>query len=582
MLLQLIAWLLLAMPAANPGAKAALQSVNLGTAAFVGVLLSALVFALMVWGGWRWFGQYRRQQYRSEKWLDEVLATSREGLLLIDRQFAMASSWSSALAEIFAIDKVDEYDFPALMRDLLPRKDANSTLGFLQSLFNPEIDESDLLVLNPLAIVQLVVPNAREGKAGELRQKTLSFSFKRVWLEDTIEHVVVAVSDVSEIHQLRQQLDLATTKADNRQRLLSAVYNANIVSLGKFIDQSYSRFSRIDKALSHPVSNKLQCVETLSQMHDCVSQLAQEVKTLALIELHEALQSFDSDLVSLRDCEELRDQELFPLRQKLAWIIDYVAQVNAIFQSISRRTATQNLNTGAAVASAEQVSEHCATGSDSAVSEPNHLPSQNTLSSKRLSAWQHLYQLALDLSLRNDKQVELVISGLDETPMSGPLREAINTLCTQFISNSVVHGIEPPWDRELMQKEALGRIDIHLSVVGEDNLELTIEDNGAGFDYDKIRDQAVKSERWLATEIEHWDNKKLLSLIFLPGFSTAETVTEDAGSGIGMDVVMQKIKQLDGKIKLSSRQNEYSRFVVSLPMVGVARTPKSAQSDVAA
>lgn len=567
-LLQVFAWLLLLVPAFDIGAQPFLSGVNPGVLTVIGALLSVLVLALIGWGVWQYLAQYRRRQCRSENCLDDILVTSREGLLLLDRQLAMASPWSPALANIFAVDHIGDHGFPALMRELLPRKEANSTQGFLQSLFNPELDETHLLALNPLAAIQLVVPDNSKDNAGELKHKMLSFNFKRVWSENTIEHVVVAVSDISELHELQQRLNTATTQADNRQRLLNAVYNANIISLGKFIDQSYGYFSHINQALSQPVSNKLQCAERLNQARDCVGQLAGQVNNLLLVELHEALQDLDKELSSLHGCDELRDQDLFPLRQKLTWIIDYTAQVNAIFQSLSRRTVTHDAETDVADANEPPVNQ-----ADT---------SQNSLSSRPRSAWQHLYQLALDLSLRNDKQVELVVSGLDETPMSGPLREAINTVCIQFISNSIVHGIEPPWERELMQKKALGRIDIHLATVGEDNLELTIEDNGAGFDYARIRDHALRSGRWQAADIEHWDNKKLLSLIFLPGFSTVDAVTEDAGSGIGMDVVMQKIKQLDGKIKLSSRKNEYSRFVISLPLTGVARQPKPSTNGVAA
>lgn len=106
-------------------------------------------------------------------------------------------------------------------------------------------------------------------------------------------------------------------------------------------------------------------------------------------------------------------------------------------------------------------------------------------------------------------------------------------------------------------------------------MELTVMDDGQGLDYAAIREKAIASGKWTLGEIESWDNKKLLSLIFNEGFSTAKAITKDAGRGVGMEAVMSQVLALRGKLNISSRRGRHCRFVITLPLL-------SAQNDIAA
>jgi chemotaxis protein histidine kinase CheA len=192
--------------------------------------------------------------------------------------------------------------------------------------------------------------------------------------------------------------------------------------------------------------------------------------------------------------------------------------------------------------------------------------------SRHLDGWDNLQDYVQTLAMRNGKSVKLVISGLQDIELESGHQQKLKEICIQLLRNAVVHGIESPRDRELSEKSVEGRIDLRLAKLSEREMELTIMDDGQGLDYAAIREKAMASGRWSSDEIETWDNKRLLALIFNEGFSTAKEVSKDAGRGVGLDAVMSHILAQRGKISVSSRRGHYCRFVITLPLVSLQET----------
>ena len=159
------------------------------------------------------------------------------------------------------------------------------------------------------------------------------------------------------------------------------------------------------------------------------------------------------------------------------------------------------------------------------------------------------------------KQVELVISGA-----SGELdRQVLERMLPSFehmLRNSVVHGIESPDERSRRGKPATGSIQVGLHREGSE-MVITLQDDGRGIDVNAVRDKArakglITGERVLTDE-------EALQLILEPGFSTATEVTQHAGRGVGMDVVVTEIKKLGGALFTESRPGEGVKFTIRLP-----------------
>ncbi|NRB42932.1 MAG: hypothetical protein HRU20_31430 [Pseudomonadales bacterium] len=169
------------------------------------------------------------------------------------------------------------------------------------------------------------------------------------------------------------------------------------------------------------------------------------------------------------------------------------------------------------------------------------------------------------LTKSSGKDAELVCTGFDELEADTETQSLLNDITVQLLRNAMSHGIETEDVRALAKKTPVARVDCRIARVANE-LELVFEDDGAGFNYEKIRQKALSMNKWDEAEIASWSTNKLVSLLFTAGFSTADESSLDAGRGIGMDIIKQRIQEADGKISISSRPGKFTRFVVHLPI----------------
>lgn len=166
------------------------------------------------------------------------------------------------------------------------------------------------------------------------------------------------------------------------------------------------------------------------------------------------------------------------------------------------------------------------------------------------------------------KDVVLKISG-EKTELDKRILEQISDPLLHIIRNCVDHGIENPADRIKAGKPEKGVIHLSAEQRG-DVVDICIEDDGAGIDYKKVRQVAVA--RSLISSEEDLSEEDAASLIFKPGFSTADSVTDISGRGVGMDVVKTNIEKLDGTVTVSSVPGESTKITVSMPITLVVIT----------
>jgi two-component system chemotaxis sensor kinase CheA len=167
-----------------------------------------------------------------------------------------------------------------------------------------------------------------------------------------------------------------------------------------------------------------------------------------------------------------------------------------------------------------------------------------------------------DLSRKAGKQVELVLSG-EDTELDRKVVEEINDPLMHMVRNSLDHGIEPPDVRVRAGKPPTGRLT--LSACHEaGTIVIAISDDGAGLDTAKIREKAVA--KGLLSPTDALTPSDIHQLIFQPGFSTANTVTEISGRGVGMDVVRRNIDALRGRVEIQTEAGAGTTFLVKLPL----------------
>lgn len=175
-----------------------------------------------------------------------------------------------------------------------------------------------------------------------------------------------------------------------------------------------------------------------------------------------------------------------------------------------------------------------------------------------------LPRMVRDIAATNQKEVELLISG-SETTVDKKIIEEIKMPLIHILRNSIDHGIELPDERIKNNKPRVGKI--HLSAKYEENkIIIEIEDDGLGINIKKIKEKALQKGLLTPEEINSMNDEQIMNLIFWPGFSTGETITEISGRGIGLDIVQTKISQLNGKVKIYSIMNQGAKVIIELPI----------------
>ncbi|MBX2975361.1 MAG: chemotaxis protein CheA [Ignavibacteriaceae bacterium] len=173
-------------------------------------------------------------------------------------------------------------------------------------------------------------------------------------------------------------------------------------------------------------------------------------------------------------------------------------------------------------------------------------------------------RLVRDLSKETKKEIELVIKG-EETELDKTLIEEINDPLVHLIRNSVDHGIETPEKRKAAGKSVNGTITLSAEHEGN-NIIISVEDDGKGIDPEAIKDKAIAKGLLTKEKAKELSRQEALNLIFLPGFSTAEVVTNVSGRGVGMDVVKTNVTKLRGIINIDSVTGSGTKMIIKLPL----------------
>ena len=177
-------------------------------------------------------------------------------------------------------------------------------------------------------------------------------------------------------------------------------------------------------------------------------------------------------------------------------------------------------------------------------------------------AFNRLPRLVHDMSQKLEKKVELVIHG-EQTEIDKTVIDRLIDPLLHLVRNSLDHGIERPAERVAAGKSETGHIELKACQKGG-NVVIEIRDDGRGLAYDRILTKAV--ERGLVPASGKLSPEEIVEMIFMPGFTTAETVSDVSGRGMGMDVVRNNIRSLGGGVEVSTQKGHGTCFTMRLPL----------------
>ena len=173
-------------------------------------------------------------------------------------------------------------------------------------------------------------------------------------------------------------------------------------------------------------------------------------------------------------------------------------------------------------------------------------------------------RMVRELARKMGKEVEFIIEGAD-IEVDRTILDKLGDVLVHLLRNAIDHGIEPPEEREKLGKPRTGRLEL-IAKRERSHVEIIVRDDGRGIDPEKIKKKAIEKGLITPEQAAEMSDEEAINLIFLPGFSTKDQVTDVSGRGVGMDVVKEVVKSLNGSIAVYSEVGKGTTFVLKLPV----------------
>jgi len=179
-------------------------------------------------------------------------------------------------------------------------------------------------------------------------------------------------------------------------------------------------------------------------------------------------------------------------------------------------------------------------------------------------ATQRLPRIARDVARDNDKNIDFNIKG-DDVELDRSILSKLGDPLMHLVRNAVDHGVESPDERKKKGKDAEGTVQVRARR-NRDYVSVIVEDDGAGINADRVREEAVNRDLFTREQANQLSDEQCFELLFRPGFSTKDEVTETSGRGVGMDVVYTTIQAVDGSIEVHSEPDVGTQVRIQLPV----------------
>lgn len=498
---------------------------------YIGIALAILTFMLTAF---RTFKNLRETDEALDKAQEEttgILNTVKEGLFLLDKDLVVSTQYSNEMEQIFETQNIAGREFTDFVQEMVSSQESQTVGEFVKLLFDSEKIESLIGSLNPLEEIKVSIKDDN----GNFKNKYLSFNFYRVLRRGEIRDVLVSVRDISDQVLLKQQLESTKEQGEQQVEMLVSFLHAEPSALNRFLIDTRESLDGINDILKEPVSGKMDFRNKVDKMFIEVHRMKGEAGSMQFEAFAERAHEFESELADLKKTSKIEGMDFLPLTIRLDKLISYTDTLSELSSRLTNRVDDQG-------------------GADDS-------ETVKALSRK----WEHLPNMVEKISSEAGKKVNFVMSGLAETDLTEKQKEFVNDISIQLIRNSLIHGIEDVNVRAKNDKNEVGRIDLRLARLSDGSVELVVRDDGQGMNIERIKQKVI--ERGVANkeDVAKWTENQIVSAAFMTGFSTADETTMHAGRGVGLDVIRESVKKMNGKLRLSQMAGKFCQFEVLLP-----------------
>jgi hypothetical protein len=519
-----------------------------------GTLVAALLLGAMLYYAYR-STKSAAEALDAQRQVENILGTVREGLFLVGRDLKLGNTCSDSLKELLHIENPAGQSFEDVLKSLVDEKTTKAAVKFLGLLWRDKVHEDLIESINPLNQVEV----AFAAPTGGTDTRYLAFSFRRVRGGDTSgDYILGVVGDVTDRVLLARELEQVKADNDSQAAVLLQLLKVDPQQLQAFLTNADVAFRKSNAMLTAPGKEQDDLKKKLNGVFRELHAAKGEAASLGLSSFVQRIHAAEDYLSTLRNKAQLNGNDFMPVVVKLDELMSHAASIVGMQDRVSGVRASVPAG---APAPAKAKKEKPA-GSGETV-EAEALGSEMPHAAAGPSIESQLQTLSQDVALSQSRPVKLVTKGLDKVParLAGTVRD----ICIQMIRNSIVHGIESPEMRRDTGKLEEGTLQVNFADESEDEFLLTIEDDGRGLNYEQILDKALKQGMLKPQQAMTLERAAVYKLIFQPGFSTADSVSEHAGRGVGLDAVSNWVKESGGNIAVSTVTGQYTRFKVVLP-----------------
>jgi len=526
---------------------------NLRMLLLAGTALATVLLAMMLYFAVRARRASAAAQL-AERQVDNILGTVREGLFLIDRQGRIGSAHSSSLTALLHTPSPSGQSIEDLLRPLVGDKTLLAASKYIKLLWKEKVHEELIESVNPLSQIEVSFTRTQGGR----ETRYLSFAFRRA--RDDSDYLLGAVADVTDRVILQQELEKLKADSDASGNLLMQLLKVDPTQLDSFLRSADEAFRNCNAVLIEPGKDQDVLRNKLDGVFRELHSVKGEAMALGLEGFAQRVHAAEEVLSTLREQDELAGDQFVPVVTKLDELIGHAADL----ADVRERVATFR-----GVPALDQV-PNVAPVRDASVRSTRAAVVRSAAAPASPAALEGLLKsLATDVARSLGRNIQLRVDGLELVPAAHAAR--VKDICVQMVRNAIVHGIEPPEQRAAAGKLPGGTVRVSFADTGGD-YSLLIEDDGQGLSYEGILNRALQLDLVNPHQAVGMDRAGVFRLIFHPGFSTSEGVSEHAGRGVGLDVVNAAVRDCGGRIGISTTAGQYTRFKVLLPKQAAARS----------
>lgn len=463
----------------------------------------------------------------SKKQTDDILNNVKDGLFLLNKNFIIESQYSKSLETILSEEKLGGRSFLDYLEGKIKKSDIKNSREYFELLFDNSVDSQAISELNPLAQIEF----SFEDKENDRNiSKFLAFNFGRIIENNTTEHIITTVNDITDKIQLEKDLKQSQEESKKKMEVLLKILNIEPAMLHEFINNAQEEINNIDRVFNN-TKREDWSKDTLTEVGRYIHTIKGNAGLLDLEYLAQKAHQAEDEITQLKNRKKITRKNTKNLFQLVKAVQDAFYELKDLIDQIGKLNAQLNQK-----------------GYDKDM------------------MFKFLGKLVDRLAKEHDKRAKLIMDDYlgDTIPIES--RSLITDILVQLIRNSIAHGIETTSIRKKAGKDELGKIEISNSTKGNTCI-IQFKDDGQGIQLDKLRKKAMEMGKWSEEEVKKWDDEKLANIIFIPHLSTTEKAGMTSGRGMGMDIIKSKIEKLNGRIKIDTQKDKYCQFTIEFSRV---------------